>query len=551
MGEQTMGDTVDSRRVTEYNEEPAELEAKLDQLAEMMHSSKNIVFFTGAGVSTSAGIADYRGPTGVWTRQRMKKLSSKVAPNAKEKAELALLRAEAKKKGKPLTKGFGVQSASPTKAHMAMSTLIRRGLARHVVTTNLDGLHHKSGLAHHKQLTCLHGDIYIERCTNPACGHEFQRDYHVRNSVRRKLNVHDHSIGTCSKCGSKPPKSYTGRKGTDGSRAALVCPQDKDVGTKDTHINFGESLDDIDWDEAEQVCSESELCIVMGTSMSLRHVTHMPFMARRTVIVNLQKTPDDAQAHLRIFASADAVMESLMDRLGIAIDLAPTPAPAKLRGGKLPDVRGATPPKPGRRPRSSTGKDTATPAVPASAKSMREHIVAAQKGKPHKTLCTMREVEIEVEAAAVGISVKGREVVKVAKGSQAERLGVKAGWHLTHVGAEEMPTGGQAAADAITKALAEGKRGGRPYSILFSVPMTGMPRPSPPLSAASIYPKGGSGGVGEFRAGKAKTDKKAAFGAFSSGLGGAGMDVAHLVDAHRTMMGMSAAMGSLGTASAC
>merc|ERR1712054_472073 len=105
MGEQTMGDTVDSRRVTEYNEEPAEL----DQLAEMMHSSKNIVFFTGAGVSTSAGIADYRGPTGVWTRQRMKKLSSKVAPNAKEKAELALLRAEAKKKGKPLTKGFGVQ----------------------------------------------------------------------------------------------------------------------------------------------------------------------------------------------------------------------------------------------------------------------------------------------------------------------------------------------------------------------------------------------------------------------------------------------------------
>ena len=65
---------------------------------------------------------------------------------------------------------------------MAMSTLIRRGDASHVVTTNLDGLHRKSGLQHHAQLTCLHGDIYIERCT--GCGFEFERDYHVRKTRR-------------------------------------------------------------------------------------------------------------------------------------------------------------------------------------------------------------------------------------------------------------------------------------------------------------------------------------------------------------------------------
>jgi len=427
-------------------------------------------------------------------------------------------------------------------------------MAKHVVTTNLDGLHHKSGLEHHKQLTCLHGDIYVERCTNPACGHEFHREYHVRNSAPRRLNVHDHSIGTCSKCGSKPPKSYTGCKGKDGSRRGLVCPRDKNVGTKDTHINFGESLDDIDWDEAERVCGESELCIVLGTSMSLRHVTHMPFMARRTVIVNLQKTPDDDDDNLtlRIFATADAVMIALMDRLGIAIDPAPTSSPAKLRSAKLPAVRGATPPRSGRGRTSSTGKSTAaTPTVPSSAKSMRGHIVATQQQRKGTTSPqSMRQVQVEVDAMAVGVSVKGREVVKVAKDSQAEHLGVKVGWQLTHVCGEEMPAGGKAAADAITKALASGKLEGKRYMIMFAAPMLG----SSHVSTRDVRSAGklgsissGLGGVGTT---VAKVNTMAAFGAFSSGLGGAGMDLAHLMDTHKTLMDMSAEGSMIDAASA-
>merc|ERR1712159_560434 len=176
--------------------------------------------------------------------------------------------------------------------------------------------------AHHTSLTCLHGDIFIERCT--ACGHEEERDYHVRNNAKRKLNVHDHSIGTCVKCGSSPPKGYTGKKGPGGCRKGLVNPEDKNKGTKDTHINFGEELDDIDWNEASRVCGAADLCIVLGTSMSLDHVTHFPFMAKRTVIVNLQKTPYDKDAHLRIFEYCDPVLRGLMSRLGFDID--PIPA---------------------------------------------------------------------------------------------------------------------------------------------------------------------------------------------------------------------------------
>ena len=53
--------------LVEHFDEPAVLEAKLDTLAEWVAASRHMVSFTGAGISTSAGIPDFRGPDGVWT----------------------------------------------------------------------------------------------------------------------------------------------------------------------------------------------------------------------------------------------------------------------------------------------------------------------------------------------------------------------------------------------------------------------------------------------------------------------------------------------------
>merc|ERR1719217_2059445 len=274
-------------------------------------------------MSTSAGVGDYRGPSGAWTQRRIKELQRSGAASSSDKEELRKLLAEQSKEQEKAAKKVPITDARPTISHMMQATLIRKGLAHFVLTTNLDGIYRKSGLQAHEDVCFLHGDVYTERCT--ACGYDFERNWHVRQS---QTHVHDHSVGTCSRCGSKPPKNYTGQPKPGAKTGAdadgfkdnrLVGTRDENVGTKDTHINFGECLDEVDWDEAENHCSKADLCIVMGTSMSLRHITHFPFQAKKTVIVNLQATPDDKKCHLRIWAQCDPVSAGLLSRLGLEV----------------------------------------------------------------------------------------------------------------------------------------------------------------------------------------------------------------------------------------
>ena len=127
----------------EIVESPAALSSKVLALADLLRNCRRCVVHTGAGISTSAGIPDFRGKNGVWTCE---------------------------KTNRPPPTGVTFEQAVPTPTHMAIKALLEAGMVHHVVTQNVDGLHLKSGMKR-KQLSEIHGTTFALYCYE--CGTEY------------------------------------------------------------------------------------------------------------------------------------------------------------------------------------------------------------------------------------------------------------------------------------------------------------------------------------------------------------------------------------------
>ena len=114
-----------------------DVQRKVKKLKNWIQESKHTVIFTGAGVSTSAGIPDFRGPKGVWTLE---------------------------KKGLKPDMNVSWDDAKPTKTHMAISKLVEQKMTKFVISQNIDGLHLRSGIPR-IYLAELHGNMFVDECT--------------------------------------------------------------------------------------------------------------------------------------------------------------------------------------------------------------------------------------------------------------------------------------------------------------------------------------------------------------------------------------------------
>lgn len=231
-------------------------------LKELVDDSQNIVFFSGAGVSTESGIPDFRSQDGLYAQHYAYPPETILSHSFFVKNPVEFYRFYREK--------MLCLDAQPNITHRAVAKLEEYGKLKAVVTQNIDGLHQKAGS---KTVYELHGSIYRNHCMQ--CG----KFYDVSAAAEPG------GVPTCS-CGG------------------WIKP---DV------VLYEEPLDPDTVDRAVEAISNADVLIVGGTSLSVYPAAGLIryYRGNKLVLINKSPTGFDANADLLIHGRLGAVMERL------------------------------------------------------------------------------------------------------------------------------------------------------------------------------------------------------------------------------------------------
>ncbi len=229
----------------------------VDQLRDLLGTSKRAVVFTGAGISTESGIPDFRSPgSGLWTKYKPIYFDDFV--NSED------MRRESWRRK------FAMESvldkAQPNRGHLAVAQLVRRGLVSHIITQNIDNLHQDSGVPDERVIE-LHGNNSYARCL--GCHERYEIDP-IREAFAR-----DETLPICDQCGGM---------------------------IKTATISFGQSMPEDEMRRAQDAVLACDLMLVAGSSLVVFPAAGFPAMAKQNgaklVIVNRDPTDLDDMADL-------------------------------------------------------------------------------------------------------------------------------------------------------------------------------------------------------------------------------------------------------------
>lgn len=154
----------------------------LEKIGEILAASKNTVVVTGAGISTEAGIPDFRGENGIYRTLGEDKVTKLLNIRAFKGDPVAFY--------KFYRKYFTFPMVKPSLAHNILAEMEEKGIIRAVVTQNIDNLHQEAGS---KRVIPVHGNAERFFCTQIGCDFTVGSDY-----VRGYAEV----VPKCSRCGS-------------------------------------------------------------------------------------------------------------------------------------------------------------------------------------------------------------------------------------------------------------------------------------------------------------------------------------------------------------
>jgi NAD-dependent deacetylase len=245
-----------------------------DRAVAALKAAKNIVFFTGAGISAESGIPTFRDNlTGVWSTHDPEKLET----------------AKAFRENPALVWGFylwrrnQMSQAKPNAAHLAIRRLATTGRNVAVITQNIDDLHERAGSA---DVAHLHGSLQTPKCF--ACGRAAELQL-----CQYELPQHaiERDPPRCPRCNGRLRPSI---------------------------IWFGEDLSSVVWRSAVATVQRCDVLFSVGTSGIVTPAAELPQIALSSgavvIHVNLvdvsPRTPDEIMIVGRATESLPALLNA-------------------------------------------------------------------------------------------------------------------------------------------------------------------------------------------------------------------------------------------------
>ena len=241
----------------------AELAESIERVRAIVAAAGAVAVLTGAGISTAAGIPDFRGPDGLWTRN----------PEAEKMATISYYMADAdirRNAWRRRVQLFGA-SPQPTAGHRALVDFEQRGSLIGLATQNVDGLHHLAGsdpsLVHE-----VHGTLRVAHCTR--CRTEWPID-----ELLDRVRAGDDDP-SCTECGG------------------IVKP---------SVVFFGEMLPRGALDAAMSAASQCDVLLAVGTTLGVSPINGMVIRAKQAgaTVVIVNGGPTDMDRHADHFVLGD------------------------------------------------------------------------------------------------------------------------------------------------------------------------------------------------------------------------------------------------------
>jgi NAD-dependent deacetylase len=241
------------------------------EAANLIRSSRKILVFTGAGISTESGIPDFRSAGGIWNKYNPSDFY----------LENIISSEDSRRKYWEMSSEYYkiMKNAEPNYAHYSIKHLEDEGKLLAIVTQNIDRLHHGAGCNQEKIIE-IHGTAFLVSCL--SCGRIYDRDLIEERIIKYE------KLPMCDRC------------------SGILKP---------ATVSFGQAIPEDKMNQSIAYAHSCDLCIVMGSSLVVYPAASIPEIAvkngARLIIINRDVTPLDHNADVVINDSISKSMKSI------------------------------------------------------------------------------------------------------------------------------------------------------------------------------------------------------------------------------------------------